>query len=171
MIYNLQAVSGAQYEIDTLKRDRQPYIDRDYRFLFVPDELNGLPLVKTCGNDKLLSEREPCFSFHSDTDVSVYVLFADKFPVVPSWLEQFDRLRLNVTRYDSNPENLKGYYSVYRRNFPKGIITLNGCSPDALLKQAWYIDSIVNNYCMYAVCVKEKEDDFTPRGISPEKTI
>lgn len=171
MIHNIQTTSGAPYEIGIMAQSQLQYVDRDYRFLFVPEELNGLTHIKTCGNDKLISEREPCFSFNSDTDVSVYVLFADKFPLLPRWLEQFTRLRLNVTRQDSNPENLKGYFSVYRKDFPKGTVMLNGCSPDALLRQSWYIESGGTHYCMYTVCIKEKPNLFVSYGSYPEKTL
>lgn len=171
MIFDLQSASGAQYEVDKIEQGRYQYIDRDYRFLYIPEELNALTHIKTRGNDKLISELDPCFSFRCETDIAVYVLFADKFPVIPRWLEQFSRPRFNVTRYDSNPESLKGYFSVYRKEFPKGLVTLNGCSPDALLRQDWYLESGGINYCMYTVFIREKDHFSVSYGRYPNKTI
>ena len=154
-VYDFKVASGACYEIGRLVTGEHQYIDRDYQFDYVPSELNNQLHIKTCGNDKLISENDVCFSFKCDTDIEICILFADKFPILPRWLNSFKKERLNVTRFDSSPNNLKGYFSIFRKRFSSGVITLNGCSPNIMLQQSWFLNTKGNNYCMYSVCIKE----------------
>lgn len=160
-IGNIKTSSGKPYGLGELKTGGYQYEDRLYQFNYVPDELKGVVHIKTHGNDKLISENAECFSFESDEDVDVYVLYPDKQPFLPKWLEDFERTRMNVTRIDSISDNLKGYFGVYKKTFPKGKITLNGCSPDKMLQEEWYVSSNGANYCMYSVCIKpaDKKED------------
>lgn len=151
---NLKAVSGKSYGLGKLVCGEYQYEDRYYQFNYIPDDLNGHLHIKTHGNDKLIAEDQPCFSFDCDEDTEVYVLYPDKQPVLPKWLESFERTRMNVTRMDSLADNLKGYFGIYKKSFPKGTITLYGNSPNAMLEKEWYVSSMGTNYCMYSVCVK-----------------
>lgn len=156
-ITNLVATSGKEYGINELLPNGKQYMDRDYTFNYIPDELKGCTHILTCGNDKLTDEKDLCLSFTVDAPVEVNILFADKFPTIPIWLNDFERVRLNVTRSDSDPSNLRGYFSIYRKRYPKGEIQLFGCSPSYFLKKDWFVESLGFTYCMYTIALKRIE--------------
>ncbi|HCR89708.1 MAG TPA: hypothetical protein DIW50_04445 [Prolixibacteraceae bacterium] len=156
-ITNLKSASGKEYGLNTLVSGELQYMDRTYQFNYIPEELMGAAHIKTCGNDKLISENDICVSFDVDCDLDVYVLFGDKWPEIPQWLNQFERMRLNVTRQDSRSDNLKGYFSLYKKTFPKGTVTLYGCSPMEMLKREWFVKSMGANYCMYTIAIRKKK--------------
>lgn len=157
MINIKETASGRIYEIGEFVPGNKQYMDREYLFSYIPEELYGLPLVKTCGKDKMIPEDQWCFTLHADHPCDVYVIFADKHPYLPIWLEEFERLRMNVTRTDSHPQTLKGYFSVYKRSYPAGDVRLNGNSSKKLLARSSYIETRGTDYCMYSVVVKELE--------------
>jgi hypothetical protein len=156
-IKNLKSASGKEYGVNTLIPGEYQYMDRSYQFNYIPEEIVGSIHIKTCGDDKLISEKDICVSFEVNCDVEVYILFGDKFPLIPEWLNQFERIRLNITRQDSRIDNLKGYFSLYRKTFSKGTITLYGCSPVKMLEKEWFVKSMGANYCMYTIAIKRKE--------------
>ncbi len=153
-ISNIRTASGKSYGFGKLTTGDYQYEDRLYQFNYVPDELKEALHIKTHGNDKLISEDQECFSFECDEDIEVYVIYPDKQPYLPKWLESYERMRMNVTRIDSMCDCLKGYFSIYKRVFPKGKITLYGCSPNKMLQEEWYVESNGANYCMYRVALK-----------------
>ena len=156
MISNLKSISGKQYETGELSYGHKQYVDRLYQFDYIPAELHGCLHIKPHANDKMISENDPCFSFECDQEINVYVLYPDKQPILPKWLIEFERMRMNVTRLDSMPSNLKGYFSIYRKTFLKGLIMLNGNSPVSMLENQGYLNTTGENYCMYSVCIKSK---------------
>ena len=147
--------SGDAYRMGELRPGHGQYIDRLYQFAHVPEDLYGCPHIMTRGDDKMLPEDQPCFSIETDGPCEVYVLYPDKQPVLPGWLEAYQRVRKNVTRMDSHPDTLKGYFSLYRRSFPAGEILFYGSSTLAMLAEDWYVETTGTNYCMYSVCVRE----------------
>ena len=153
ILSRLASASGKIYETNTLIPGELQYMDRAYRFCYVPELLIGCTHIKTHGNDKLIREDDLCVTFEVDRPVDVWVLFADKFPVLPEWLKEFERTRNNVTRQDSKAENLKGYFSLYRKRFSEREIVLRGCSPKSMLAQERYVLSGGENYCMYTVAL------------------
>lgn len=157
MIHNLKSSSGKKYTLDRLARGAHQYNDRDYQFEYIPEPLRGCAHIKTCGNDKMQPETAPCLSFESDTPLVVAVLYPDKQPVLPGWLAAFERPRLNVTRFDSDASNLKGYFSVYCKRFSAGRVELPGNSPLAMLENEDYLRTGGANYCMYTVALLEDE--------------
>lgn len=156
MITGLQAASGKSYQLDVLEWGAFQYMDRGYMFDYVPQALRGCAHIRTCGNDKLLHEREECLRFETDRPVAVYLLYPDKQPVLPGWVEEYERLRMNVTRMDSCSVNLKGYFSLYRKAFEPGTVVLYGNSPAAMLANRDYIEAQGANYCMYSVAVQNQ---------------
>ena len=150
----LKVESGREYSVGKFLQGELQYMDRDYVFNYIPEELKGATHILTCGNDKIIPEDKPCFTFKAERDVDVYILYPDKQPVIPKWLEEFERLRMNVTRVDSRSDNLKGYFTLFKKHFPAGLITLYGNSPLFMLAQDWYVTSRGINYCMYSVAVK-----------------
>ena len=147
--------SGREYSVSRFAPGELQYMDRDYRFNYIPDPLLGCAHIRTCGNDKLTPETERCFTISVDCAVEVYVLYPDKQPVIPKWLAEYERVRMNVTRQDSRADNLKGYFSLYKKRFPAGDIVFYGSSPLEMLAQPWYETSGGINYCMYSVAIKE----------------
>jgi hypothetical protein len=152
-ISNIQARSGNEYRQGLLKPGHLQYIGRNYQFNHCPEALDGAAHIMTFANDKMMPETEECFSFDVEEAVSVYILYPDKQPYLPAWMAGFDRMRWNVTRTDSMADNLKGYFGVYKRDYPAGTVTLYGNSPLRMLEEDWYVDSFGADYCMYSVCV------------------
>ena len=153
MIKILWTASGKEYKVGKLQRGHYQYMDRQYQFDYVPKELDGCDHIMTCGRGKMISEQLPTFSFYTDTSVMVYILYPDKQPILPSWLKEFERMRWNVTRMDSQANNLKGYFSVFRKKYNAGEIVLGGNSPEVMLKEEEYVETRGAGYCMYTVAV------------------
>lgn len=151
----IRVASGREYNVGVFAPGEPQYMDRDYRFNYIPEELVGCVHIMPCGNDKLTPETDECFTVNIDIEADVYVLYPDKQPVIPKWLESYERVRMNVTRMDSRADNLKGYFSLYKKRFPAGEITFYGSSPLSMLAQPWYETSGGINYCMYSVAIKE----------------
>ena len=147
--------SGKEYRLDTLAPGHLQYMDRLYEFSYVPEQLRGCTHIRTCGDDKMIGEEDWCFTVETDRAYDVYVLYPDKQPVLPRWLETYRRVRMTVTRVDSMAFNLKGYFSCYHRRFEPGEIRFYGNSPSAMLAEEWYVASRGNTYCMYSVAMKE----------------
>ena len=155
MITITSTASGKEYTIGELRTGHHQYMDRLYQFSYIPDELKGCVHIMPHGDDKMLSEKEWCFTIETDRECDVYVLYPDKQPVLPKWLESYERTRMNVTRFDSMHNTLKGYFSLYHKHFAPGEIRFYGSSPDAMLAEDWYVETGGNTYCMYSVAVKE----------------
>lgn len=142
--------SGKPYSIGTLTYGALQYADREYRFAYIPRELQGCKFIMTHGNDKMMDEADVCFTVQTDRAYDVYILYPDKQPVIPVWLAEYERVRMNVTRTDSDPMTLKGYFSLYRKSFPAGRISFFGNSPKAMLADKTYVATGGTNYCMYS---------------------
>lgn len=154
LIQNLVSHSGKRYGVGTLERNARQYMDRDYVFAYISEAIQDWLHIKTHGNDKMLAETETCFHFTASQPVELAVLYPDIQPVLPTWLKSFDRARMNVTRADSDPSNLKGYFSVYLKRFPAGPVALPGNSPLPMLVNQEYVRTIGTNYCMYTVALR-----------------
>ena len=63
--------SGREYSIGKFLPNELQYMDRDYTFNYIPEELKGCVHILTCGNDKLIPENEPCFTMKAEHDVEV----------------------------------------------------------------------------------------------------
>lgn len=156
MIEIKHTASGRPYRLGELRVGHHQYIDRLYQFAYVPEELAFCPHVMTFGDDKMIPEDEPCFTVEVSRPCDVYILYPDKQPVLPQWLDGWERTRMNVTRIDSLPMNLKGYFSLYKKSFPADEITFYGNSPRAMLAEDWYVETLGNNYCMYTAAIRER---------------
>lgn len=156
-IKNLVSKSGMEYKLAVLMRGHLQYVKRNYQFNYIPAMLEGAEHIMTYADDKMMCEDEECFSFEVDQPVTVYILYPDIQPVLPEWMTGYERTRMNVTRMDSMADNLKGYFGVYKKDFPKGTVTMYGNSPKGMLEDEWYVSSFGSGYCMYSVCVIPKE--------------
>ena len=156
MINGIKTASGKTYAVHILEAGYPQYMDRQYQFDYVPEELRGCAHIMTCGNDKMIPEDAWCFSLETDRPADVYVLYADKYPVLPKWLQEYERVRMNATRLDSTAWNLKGYFSLYRKQFSSGVIRFYGNSSHAMLNHDWYVNKMGATYCMYTVAVVDR---------------
>ena len=158
VISELKAASEKPYVIDYggFTRGTKQYIDRDYLFDYLPEFLKGQTKILTAGNDKHIDENSPCFSFHVNLPVTVYVVYADKMRVLPNWLKQYEDTRWKVTRKDSNASTLKGIFTLFAREFPAGQITLNGNLSKAMGEDPVFRRMNGGTYCMYSVVVAPK---------------
>jgi hypothetical protein len=153
IVRGLWTASGKTYGLGRLAPGELQYMDREYRFEYIPGDLRGCLHVRTHGDDKLIGENVTCVSFFVTREADVFVLFADKFPVLPGWLSQYERTRLSVTRTDTRADDLTGYFGLYRHRVPSGPVVLGGCSPRTMLAHEWYVESGGMNYCMYTVAI------------------
>ncbi|MDD4869374.1 MAG: hypothetical protein PHR77_02345 [Kiritimatiellae bacterium] len=157
-IQNLVAVSGKVYVsgVGNFKAGMKQYIDRDYIFDYIPAFLQGATHILTAGNDKFIDEEKPCLSFEVNIPVSVYIVYGDKLRVIPSWLKEFEDTRWKVTRKDSNATTLKGIFTLFRKDFSAGKITLNGNLSKAMANDPEFKKMKGGTFCMYTVVVVPK---------------
>ncbi len=156
---DLKAASGKAYQIkhNGFHVDGNQYIDRDYEFSKVPESLQGKTLIMTAGNDKMYEEHETCFTFYANKDIIVHIIYADKYPVNPVWLDSFEKTNLQVLRKDSSFETMKGVFTVYSKKFTAGEIEIKGCLGKGM-KTPEFVESEGSGYCMYSVVVEEAVD-------------
>lgn len=154
-ILSLTASSGKSYVTDygNFKTGARQYIDRGYLFDAIPEFLQAQTHIQTAGNDKHIDEDEPCFSFEVDVPVTVYVVYADKLRILPSWLREYEDTRWKVTRKDSSTTTLKGLFTLFAREFPAGTITLNGNLSKGMARDPEFVKMKGTNFCMYTVVV------------------
>jgi hypothetical protein len=155
-ITNLKAESGKTYLIKNngFNSDSLQYIDRDYTFDRIPEEMKGKTLIMLAGNDKMFEENEKCFSFHVNKSVFVHVLYSDKFPVLPVWLLDYTKTDKKVYRKDASEVTMKGIFRVYSKEFPAGDIQINGCLGKGIKTEA-FVNNGGSGYCMYSVVIEE----------------
>ena len=155
-ISNLKVTSGKNYLVkyNSFYDDSLQYIDRNYRFDKIPDDLKGVTLIITAGNDKMFEENEICFSFNVNKAVIVHILYADKYPILPNWLLDYKKTEKKVYRHDSSNDTMKGIFTVYSKEFLAGEIQINGCLGKGI-KTEKFIKSGGSGYCMFSVVIEE----------------
>ena len=154
-ITDLKAASGKAYVVcegDFLPGSGQ-YIDRDYTLDYLPQILKGATKIKTAGNDKMILEDQVCLSFRVNVPVTVYVVYGDKLRVLPNWLQQWTNTRYKVTRKDSNSTTLKGLFTLLAKDFPAGVVTLNGNLSKQMAEDEEFKRMKGGTFCMYSVVV------------------
>jgi hypothetical protein len=157
-ISHLRTASGLEYLIDYdgIEAGKLQYVDRNYKFDYVPDIVWGCPHIRTHGNDKKINENDPCFSFDVAVPITVFCVYSDKLRELPNWMFDFIDTREKVTRTDSNTSTLKGIFTLFKKDFEPGTITLKGNLSSIMAKDADYLDMEGMNYCMYSVVLKNK---------------
>jgi hypothetical protein len=160
LVTRVTAASGKAYQIapgGAVTGGRQ-YIDRDYRFDYVPALVRGQTHILTAGNDKMIDEHAPCLRIELGAAATVYVVYADKLRVLPRWLEGYCDTREKITRTDSNPSTLKGIFTLFSQAFDAGVVTLYGNLSAAMRDDPTFQASgpLGTNYCMYSVIIKQQ---------------
>jgi hypothetical protein len=157
-ITQLKAASGKPYLVahGGFAPDGKQYIDRDYTFNCVPEFLKGATLIQTAGDDKFFVEDQPTLSFRVNVPVTVYIVYGDKLRVLPAWLRNWTDTRWKVTRRDTNPTTLKGYFTLFAKDFPAGEIRLLGNLSNEMANDPAFKKLKGSTYCMYSVVVAPK---------------
>lgn len=98
------------------------YRDRDYSIRKVPPPLARAIWIQTVNDDKEI-DAERFLSFQVTRRTTVYVGFDRRAKRRPAWLAEWERLseRIEVDRP-------MGFFELYRREFPAGVISLGGNS-------------------------------------------
>jgi hypothetical protein len=106
----------------------------------------------------MIGENDLCLSFVVATPVTVFIVYADKLHVLPSWLTGFRDTREKVTRTDANPSTLKGIFVLFAKEFESGPIHLYGNLSPAMADDPAFraAGPMGTNYCMYSVVVKRR---------------
>ncbi|MCH8041911.1 MAG: DUF1593 domain-containing protein, partial [Nitrospinae bacterium] len=120
IISNLDVKSSAVYEIvdGGLQQDALIYVDRNYVFTAVPEELQGATYIKTANNDKS-STGDSFLSFDVNQGVSVFVAHDGRISQIPPWLSSFADTWYLITSGDAT-------FSIYKKDYASGTITLGG---------------------------------------------
>ena len=110
-----------------LEEGVRPYIDRDLRFLEVPEELEGATYIAAANDDKFI-EGAGHLRFRVDRAVEVYVGFDDRYRSLPGWLAS----GFVDTGFDLHvgSGSTRAVQSLFRRSFPQGVVELGGNLPN-----------------------------------------
>jgi hypothetical protein len=114
-----------------LKPKEEYYVNRTYKLVGVPDQLQGLTLLQTrCGNKAIVDGRyaivvtspEPCYCFVAISEQSVR---GYEQTGMPGWLEEFSLTKHRITTDDPRMNYKKeSGYAVLVREAPAGRIAL-----------------------------------------------
>jgi hypothetical protein len=158
-IAELKAASGKPYVVvdGGFAPDGKQYIDRDYTFNYIPEFLKGATLIQTAGDDKFFVEDKLTLSFRVSAPVTVYIVYGDKLRVLPAWLRNWTDTRWKVTRKDTNATTLKGYFTLFAKDFPAGEIRLLGNLSNKMANDPAFKKLKGSTYCMYSVVVAPKK--------------
>lgn len=121
-VTNVIAVSGKTYTVGTLNVGQLVYTDRSYTFASVPASLQGVSYIRTANEDKDSAGSNTAFlSFDIAQAATVYVGHDDRITTKPAWLSTFADTGMDMTSTDGMTQ-----WSLYRKDFTAGIVTLGG---------------------------------------------
>jgi hypothetical protein len=122
VVLQVENVNRSGYEVSNynLQPGEKLYVDRNFVYLTGPAALADKTFIKTKNDDKQ-SAGDSFLTFTINKDCTVYVVHDDLVSPKPSWLSEFTDTNENVTA-DNNP----GIFSLYRKDFPAGMVTLGG---------------------------------------------
>ena len=114
---NITAATGNKYQVATTGLAYRSVIYSDMGFLFgpMPNAVEGLLYIQTPYRDRRITTAS-LLSFQVNQDVTVFVGHDDVVPD-PAWLSLFQDTGEDIP---AGPVT----FSLYRRNFPKGTVTL-----------------------------------------------
>ncbi len=142
-ISGVTALSGKAYETDALRAGGRVFIDVGFKWRTIPDELAGLPFIRTARADKD-AVQENFLRFTVNREVDVYVLFDVWASALPDWLQGWTPVPELTVAANNRARN------VYRMTFPAGEIVLGGASAPGAV---WANDGFDN----YSVVIKPVE--------------
>lgn len=110
--------NGGIYEVSTMHKDADFYVDRDYTVVDLPKALDGLTYIRPRNDDKWYKEND-LLSFMLEGDATLYVAFDSRAGSLPSWLSSWERIDMTIGTTDVS-------FNVYSKAFSKGKVTLGG---------------------------------------------
>ena len=146
----LTLLSPAHYDVGTLALGELTYVDRPYTYTDIPAEFQGLPVIRT-GNDDKLVDIDLRFSLSAPG--AVYVAWDPRETNLPSWLDGFELTSHTIDNTDGAT-----FFQVYRRNFSAGEVSFGGAG------------FTVNTRTMYLVFVDALVSDASDPAMAPGVT-
>lgn len=124
-ISDIRTASGHSYEMDWtgLAVGKRHYTDREYAITAIPNELQGLPFLRTSNNDDRSSGPQ-WLTLTTDTPVDVLVAVDVRCQTPLEWMrigheDGFTDTSLQLETTDP-------VFQIYRKSYPAGAITLGG---------------------------------------------
>lgn len=124
LITGIQAQSGAEYRLNTLKVDVLCYVDRDFAVKRIPSTLDGLSMIQMVNADKDATDA-PFLTFTLTQPTRVYIAYESTVKTLPDWLSGFEPANMQVELFDSFAL-ITRVMTVYKRDFPAGQVELGG---------------------------------------------
>jgi DNA-binding beta-propeller fold protein YncE len=120
LITNVRASSGQAYRRDVLTPGKFLYLDRNYRFTYIPETFQSLEFIRSSNEDK--NETTSDFlSFTLTRDATVYVLYDVRSYSLPAWLNDGSwTLTGHLVLTEDVPRR------VYKKEFSAGEVKLGG---------------------------------------------
>jgi hypothetical protein len=112
--------SGYEVSYDDLDVGELMYVDRSYTYISVPAAYQNKTYIKTANDDKH-STGDSFMTFDINLDASVYVAHDDRIETKPSWMSSF-----TDTGDDLVDDGESVHYSLYKKDFSAGTVTLGG---------------------------------------------
>jgi len=100
------------YKQDYMQIGNPYYIDEDYEVLSIPSILNGGIWIKTANADSNNSKGN-YLSFSIDRDVEVYLAYDSAATNLPSWLDSYTDIGLEINTTNPNAPSMKLYQKIF----------------------------------------------------------
>ncbi len=115
-------ISPSSYQVRALEVGQLVYVDRDYVFTQVPEDLRGQAYISTANDDKTATG-DAFLSFEINQGSDVYVGYDSSVPTTPGWLSSWTKTLKTVQTSDT-------VFELYRKYFPAGTVTLGANEGD-----------------------------------------
>jgi len=131
-VSNFKVSNGKSYEFITngMNSGATQYIDRTFVFTSIPSTVQGLTYLKTANDDKL-STGNNFLSFDTSQPLTIYVAHDDRYTTKPSWLSSY-------TITNDNIVSGAGTFSIYKKDFPVGMVSFGGNTFDGIEDKSMY---------------------------------
>ena len=118
----ISELSRPGYRVGTLSVGQRVYVDRDYVFTQVPEDLRGQAYISTANDDKTATG-DSFLSFRISRECDVYVGYDSSIPTTPGWLSSWTRTTRSVQTSDT-------VFELYRKHFGAGTVVLGANEGD-----------------------------------------
>ena len=136
-ISNIKVKSDKRYiyVVGGLRIGNRQYIDRKYKFTFVPTEFVGLDYIRTANSNKKYTDLD-FLSFKINKPSIVYVAYDSRIKSRPGWLKTFTQTNKQILTQNSAP------FIIYEKKFNEGTVVLGG-------NQISRVKSAISNYTIF----------------------
>ncbi len=115
-----EIIKPVSYQLTTLKEGTPYYIDRDYKVISFPSELDNELLIKT-SNDNKNNTLNNYITVNVNTNVDAYVAYDSRVVNLPEWLNDWEKLDESIQVTDE-----VNYLDLYKKRYPSGQISFPG---------------------------------------------